>query len=158
LFAAPDTLAVVLNGPAEHCHPLREVVPPGRPLLLWSQHASDQPAMQALRNPAVASGWDGIVCISDWQRRTYIEELGVPPGRTIILRNAIGPAFENLFRNPQQLDDAKPLAVKLAYTSTPFRGLDVLLDCFPTIRSRHPNATLQVFSSMQVYATPAEQD
>ena len=46
----------------------------------------------------------------------------------------------------------------LFYTSTPFRGLDVLLNCFPRIRHSVPDVRLRIFSSMQVYQVPTEAD
>jgi glycosyltransferase involved in cell wall biosynthesis len=39
----------------------------------------------------------------------------------------------------------------LAYTSTPYRGLDLLLRAFPRIRAAVPGVTLQVFSGMRLY-------
>src|SRR6185312_6187435 len=47
---------------------------------------------------------------------------------------------------------------RLAYTSTPFRGLDVLLDVFPRIRAACPDTELDVFSSMRVYGMAEEDD
>lgn len=40
---------------------------------------------------------------------------------------------------------------RFIYASTPFRGLKHLLRLFPAIRSRYPDATLTVCSSMQTY-------
>ncbi len=47
---------------------------------------------------------------------------------------------------------------RLAYASTPFRGLDVLLDLFPRIRAAVPEAELDVFSSMRVYGMAESDD
>src|SRR5205814_8803314 len=122
---------IVLNGPAEAVRAIRNVIPPGRPVILWTQHAHDQPAMQGLRDPSIVAAWDHIIYISDWQKSMFERELGVPAAKMNVLRNAISPAFENMFETASQLADAKGTEPRLAYTSTPFRGLDVLLACFP---------------------------
>jgi glycosyltransferase involved in cell wall biosynthesis len=158
VFAPQDTLTVVLNGPADMGQAVRQVIPQGRPLILWTQHAHDQPAMQPLRDPACAALWDRIVCISDWQKTMFHQHLSVPLEKMEVLRNAMGPMFEKLFRDERELADAKSRDLRLAYTSTPFRGLDVLLPCFPEIRRRHPTVQLDVFSSMQVYGQQGNQD
>src|SRR5437763_10727402 len=68
IFAPSDTLTIVLNGPADTIRNIREVMPAGKPVVLWTQHAHDQPAMQALRDPAIVAMWDQIICISEWQK------------------------------------------------------------------------------------------
>lgn len=158
LFESSETIVVVLNGPAEVVHSLREVLPPGRPLILWTQHAHDQPAMAALRDPACVRLWDRIVCISQWQREMFQQQLGVPRERMDLLRNAIGPAFERLFDSPEALTQAKRGPPRLAYTSTPFRGLDLLLEGVEALRRPHPEAEILVYSSMQVYGQDAAAD
>lgn len=40
---------------------------------------------------------------------------------------------------------------RLIYSSTPFRGLEVLAEVFPEIKKRVPHASLHVFSSMKLY-------
>ncbi|MDX1279407.1 methyltransferase [Oceanihabitans sediminis] len=45
----------------------------------------------------------------------------------------------------------------MIYSSTPFRGLDILIDVFPEIKKRVPEATLKVFSSMAVYGESDEE-
>jgi glycosyltransferase involved in cell wall biosynthesis len=123
-------------------------------LMLWTQHADDQPAMHALSVPEYRDAFDRFVFVSEWQRRRYADVYGIAAEKSKVLRNAIGPAFE------KQLDSAQPKAARpvLAYTSTPFRGLGTLLDLFPAIRAAVPKASLQVYSSMSVYQMPAEQD
>jgi glycosyltransferase involved in cell wall biosynthesis len=158
VFSPPDTLTIVLNGPADAIHAIRAVLPAGKPAILWTQHAHDQPAMQPLRDSAVVAMWDRIVCISDWQKSMFEQQLGVPAQKMEVLRNAIGPAFENMFASSSQLAEAKSNELRLTYTSTPFRGLDLLLACFPSIHRRHPACRLDVFSSMQVYGQADAQD
>jgi len=151
LLSQDNTVLVVLNGPADHAVQLRQIVPRQTKLVLWTQHAHDQPAMHALLDRACAALWDRIVCVSDWQRRMFHRCLQVPENHLDVLRNAIAPTFERMFRHASDLAEAKSAAARLAYTSTPFRGLDVLVSCFPEIRRRHPECRLHVFSSMQVY-------
>jgi glycosyltransferase involved in cell wall biosynthesis len=126
--------------------------------VLWTQHAHDQPAMRALTDRDCARQWDRIVCISDWQKAMYHQELGVPLDKIDVARNAISPAFERLYQDESDLIRAKSPSLRLAYTSTPFRGLDILLACFPAIYRLHPTCRLDIFSSMQVYGQPVEND
>jgi glycosyltransferase involved in cell wall biosynthesis len=99
----------------------------------------------------ISESWDGIVCVSDWQRNSYIEAFKLKPDSLTVIRNAIAPCFEKLFRSPDDLVRAKSGALTLAYTSTPYRGLKHLLDIFPEFRRGNPEATLSVYSSMAVY-------
>lgn len=126
--------------------------------ILWTQHAHDQPAMQALLDSGFREAYHALVLVSDWQREQYLRTFAVEPARAIVLRNAIGPAFEQLFAADESVLTAKESPPVLAYTSTPFRGLDVLLDVFPQIRAALPDITLRVYSSMQVYQVSADRD
>ncbi len=126
--------------------------------VLWLHHAPDQPVVQPLAEPAVAALWDAVVYLSQWQQQTYQQQFpALVDTPSIVLRNAIAPAFENLF------DDLPVLAFKrwppvLAYTSTPFRGLDRLLASFDILRNTIPESQLNIYSSMQVYNVAAVDD
>ncbi|WP_333383424.1 glycosyltransferase [Microcoleus sp. POL10_C6] len=61
------------------------------------------------------------------------------------------PCFANIFPDNISIFSQKSLPPILAYTSTPFRGLDILLKVFPAIRQAFPGTTLKVFSSMKVH-------
>jgi glycosyltransferase involved in cell wall biosynthesis len=72
-----------------------------------------------------------------------------------VLPNAPAPAFRGLFGPDESILAAKTRPPVLAYTSTPFRGLHVLLYAFERIRGFVPEVRLKVFSSMAVYQDPA---
>lgn len=127
-------------------------------LLLWTQHADDQPAIRALADPRFRYAHDGFVFVSDWQRRRYQQQYGIEEQRSVVLRNAIAPPFELQFQPGESVLDAKHSPLVLAYTSTPFRGLEVLVDVFPQIAAEVPGCSLRVYSSMQVYQMNADQD
>ncbi len=139
---------IVLNdaGPGRA---LRDALPDRAKLLLWTQHAHDQPAMFALSDP---SPWDLVVAISDWHRAKMIETYRLDPAATRIRRNAIAPVFEDIEFG------TGPGPARLVYTSTPFRGLTVLLGVFLRIRDMFPGTTLDVFSSLAVYQVAAKDD
>jgi glycosyltransferase involved in cell wall biosynthesis len=121
--------------------------------VLWTQHDINQPAMQPLLDRHEQDIYDAIVCISEWQRQAYCSYFGIHPDRITVFRNAIAPVFVNQFDPDANILSQKSEAPILAYTSTPFRGLDILLDVFPIIRTSIPTARLQIFSSMKVYQT-----
>jgi glycosyltransferase involved in cell wall biosynthesis len=107
--------------------------------------------MQKLTKPEIVDRWDEIVCVSEWQKGAYVDAFKLPPERMTVIRNAIGPFFEKLFRSKEDLINAKSNPLTLAYTSTPYRGLRHLVEIFPEVRRDNPEARLDVYSSMAVY-------
>jgi glycosyltransferase involved in cell wall biosynthesis len=126
-------------------------LPSSTKLILWTGHAVDQPAMQVLSRRNTRKKWDYIACVSDWQKQSVINAFHTDDSSVHVLKNAIAPAFENLFRSREDLVAQKSDGLRLAYTSTPFRGLDLLLRIFPSVRRSHPHATLHIYSSMNIY-------
>lgn len=142
----------IVSGNADNPLPgdKRHAFAPYAPVILWQQHAADQPYSAPLANPAVRDAWDAFALISDWQAQTFIQAFGIPAAKIGILRNAIAPAFENLFGSDPILPQ-KPWPPVLAYTSTPFRGLDRLVEAFPRVRAAIPGTRLRLFSGMKGY-------
>jgi len=149
--------AVVLNDPAGGLA-LRPHLSSSGQLVLWSQHAADQGAVQALRQGNVRQAYDHFVLVSQWQLGEYLRAFELPAHRCTVLRNAIGPAFGESLGQPLSIASRKPDPPVLAYTSTPYRGLDLLLEVFPEIRRRVTGATLRVYSSMAVYQHDSARD
>lgn len=137
---------------------VRAALGPATRLILWTQHRADQPGVEPLKLPAERDSYDRVVFVSDWQRREFIGRFAVDMARTAVLGNAVAPAFESLFAADSPIVTEKAMPPVMAYTSTPFRGLDLLLDAFPLIRESAPDARLRVYSSMQVYRMPGEDD
>lgn len=150
-------VAVVLNNARAGCE-IKDLLSSATRLVLWTQHAHDQPAMQALHETTVCRVYDSFALVSHWQRDCYLSEFPIDPAATRVLRNAVSPAFVDSFAEDESVWAPKPPAPLLAYTSTPFRGLDILLAVFPHLRKRCPTATLKIFSSMRVYHVPEDQD
>jgi glycosyltransferase involved in cell wall biosynthesis len=137
---------------------MRSVLGPDTRLVLWTQHSFDEANMQALHQAGERESYDEFVLVSEWQREEFLRHFQLDPERAHLLRNAVAPAFENLFPDHLPILPEKTRPPILAYTSTPFRGLDLLLEAFPAIRAAVPDVRLRVFSSMTVYQTPPAVD
>lgn len=114
----------------------------GKPLMVWFHHDTDQGAVQWCRDKALTERVELFVFVSYWQRDRYVEAFGLPPGRCVVLRNATetGAALR-----PWRPGTTR----RIAYTSTPFRGLDILLDAWD--RLRPDDAELHIWSSWRLY-------
>jgi glycosyltransferase involved in cell wall biosynthesis len=150
--------ALILQSLASEGVNIRPMLEPQTKLLFWAQHAHDQPGVSSLVEPENQAAFDYIAMVSDWQKECFVQEFGILAQKLKVMRNAIAPCFENLSAPEQSVLQKKSSPPVLAYTSTPFRGLDVLLDVFLRIRQAVPGTCLKVFSSMKVYQVPAEQD
>jgi glycosyltransferase involved in cell wall biosynthesis len=126
------------------------------PLVLWLTHAHDQPALRPLQNEGERKVWSGFAFISKWQRDTISTKYGIQREKSQVLRNAVSPVFVDLaLGQPWFVRNDAPV---LIYTSTPFRGLSVLLKAFPIIRGALPGTRLRVFSGMSLYQVRPQDD
>jgi FkbM family methyltransferase len=113
----------------------------GRPLVLWMHHDIDQAAVQWLQDPGRVAAVDRFVFVSTWQMERYLAAFGLDPARCVVLRHAVDEEADRRWTHDGVL--------RCAYTSTPFRGLDILLDVWD--RLRPANAELHIWSSMKLY-------
>ena len=158
LLGDADLLVVAAAAGEPLLRRLRAALRPGGRLVLWAHHAADQPSVAGLADPELRGLWDGFAFVSRWQMEAYVGAFGIDPARCRVLRNAVAPMFEGLFAPGEGILPAKPWPPVLAYASTPFRGLDVLLDSLPAIRAAIPGTALRVFSSLEGYQVPGERD
>ncbi len=120
-------------------------------LILWIHNEPGFIFLQGFNNKGEINACDAFVFVSDWQRQQFQQCFGIDSNRSCVLRNAIAPCFTNIFPDNISIRSQKSRPPILAYTSTPFRGLDILLKIFPEIRQAVPGTRLKVFSSMKVH-------
>jgi len=119
-------------------------------MIFWCGDATNQPSLLHFEHASLQQNIDRIFCVSEWHRQSFISQFQLPAEKVVATRNGFAPEFVAPY-------EMRP-PTGCAYTSTPFRGLDILLRVFPDIRRRVPAATLDVFSSMQVYGWNNDDD
>ena len=137
---------------------VRQAIGPDVRLVLWTMHDCDQAAVMPLVEAPRRDAFDAIACVSEWQKAEYLRTFGVDADRTWVLRNAISPVFEGLFEDQESILAAKRRPPVLAYTSTPFRGLDRLVAAVPLLQARHPGLELEIYSDLKVYCIDEASD
>lgn len=109
--------------------------------IYWNQLSYDQDAVQALKDPKLVEQIDHFVFVSHWQAEMFRKIFNIPGYKTHVLKNA---SLGVIPRN-----GGKRGKVRLCYTSTPWRGLDVLLNAWEI--AKPDNCELHIFSSCQIY-------
>jgi tetratricopeptide (TPR) repeat protein len=122
--------------------------------IFWTGDAFDQPFVETLAGRDARAEIDLFMLQSDWQIETFHAHHQVPMSQ--IVRTTLGAAATAAV--PALRPSSGVRARRLVYASTPFRGLEGLLDVFPRIRAACPDAELDVFSSMQVYGVSEADD
>jgi glycosyltransferase involved in cell wall biosynthesis len=124
--------------PTEHRHGLivfRSAEPFDKPVnadkvILWLEDVAGAEQL----TPARAERIDYVCGVTEWHKRN-IEEVHpwLDPAKVIASRNGITHRF---------FEGEKPEREKrLLYTSSPDRGLDIVLECWPEIKRQVPDAT-----------------
>jgi len=109
--------------------------------IYWNQLSYDQEAVQALKDPKLVEQIDHFVFVSHWQAEKFRQLYNIPGFKTHVLKNA---SLGVMAREGGKRDK-----IRLCYTSTPWRGLEVLLDAWELIKPN--NCELHVFSSCKIY-------
>lgn len=111
-------------------------------------HVHDLPWDQQLSHLADANSrnrFHKIVYCGNWQMQQFQTHLGIPHDqKTCVIDTAIDPF------GPINKGDTKE-EIRLIYTSTPQRGLSILVPVFEELCKHHDNLVLDVFSSYKIY-------
>lgn len=111
------------------------------PNILWQHVDTDQGVARGMGDPDYVSKLDRIVFVSNWQMNKWIDTFNLPPHKCTVLLNAIEPVdfVEKISTGP----------LRLIYTSTPWRGLEILVEAHKLL-NRH-DVVLDVYSSTVIY-------
>lgn len=129
----PADLRLIINGCEEN------QIDPQYKYILWQLQSSDVPITKCVNDPSFIKHISANVFLSGWQYERYRNTHGLPLDKSYIIRSAIEP-IEYKEREGK---------IKLIYTSTPWRGLDLLLDSFELLN--RDDVELDIYSSTIIY-------
>ena len=123
------------------------------PTLAWYVTA---PNFQHLNAPALdlhdgERGFDHAVFLTRWHRDKMVRAHGIPDDRAHYIHHGVAPPFLFPGLSPEEILDRKVEQLRLAYVSTPFRGLDLLCALCEEDLVEMEGLVADVFSSMKVY-------
>jgi UDP-glucose:(glucosyl)LPS alpha-1,2-glucosyltransferase len=108
--------------------------------ILWMQHFVNQQEAKNLGSKEFVDQLDYIVFNSHWNFEKFQYQFKIPENKSIVIKNAIEKV---------EYREKTKEKINLIYHSTPWRGLEVLLEVFKRIN--YKNVELNVCSSTSIY-------
>jgi glycosyltransferase involved in cell wall biosynthesis len=116
-------------------------IDPTKKNIVWQQLNTNEESTNGMADPKFIETVDYFVWVSYWVYEKFRQKYNVPAYKSIVIRNAAPRAeFKERDRSGK---------IKLIYTSTPWRGLDILIDAFKLLN--RDDVELDVFSSTTIY-------
>ena len=111
--------------------------------IMWLHDLPWDPETNHLKDESSRSRFHKIVYCGHWQMTQYQNFLGIPHDqKTSVIETAIVP-FDYVEKSKNE--------IRLVYTSTPQRGLEILIPVFEALAEKYDNIVLDVFSSFKIY-------
>lgn len=112
----------------------------------WQHQYHDQPSVQQIRNKDTVDNLNTIVFVQHHQKQLFEMYHNIPHEKSVVIYNQIHP-FGEIKKSLGK--------VNLIYTSTPFRGLNILVASLMMLLDRTPSLRdvvhLDVFQNMNLY-------
>jgi glycosyltransferase involved in cell wall biosynthesis len=135
----PDIILNKINLVISDCNP--ELLSTTKHNVLWQHVNTDQRVASNLQDKNYQAQISKFVFVSDWQRQKFNHVFGTSLDKSIVLLNAC----DEVAYKPK----TKTSKLKLIYTSTPWRGLEILLESFKLLNRN--DIELDVYSSTVIY-------
>jgi glycosyltransferase involved in cell wall biosynthesis len=114
--------------------------------IFWAHDLPEDPESNKFREDSFKNQFHKYVFISNWQYQRYQLIHGIPyDDKSIVIESGIEPAPNSVIGSK---DNEK---IRLVYTSTPQRGLEILVPVFEKMAETNPDIHLDVFSSFKIY-------
>jgi len=115
---------------------------------LWCHDFAASPAFDGIEE--TVKNIDKIIVLTQWHKENILSHFSLPEDKFVIIPNGVNKErfYEDVEKEP----------FTCVYSSTPYRGLDVLIDIWPKIKKAVPEAKLKIFSSMKVYNIGRDKD
>lgn len=117
--------------------------------VFWAHDLPGDPESEFLKDKNKMNQFHKFVFVSNWQMQGYMQAYGIPWSKCVVLRNAIEPI---------ELKEKSDDTLRLIYTSTPHRGLNILVPVFEKLAEKYDNIHLDVFSSFEIYGWKQRDD
>jgi glycosyltransferase involved in cell wall biosynthesis len=111
--------------------------------LLWQHLNYIDESLAPLKDDSFIKSIDSFVYVSHWQYEKFRYLFQVPTHNAHVIKNAIEPV--------EFVPKSRDSKIKLIYASTPFRGLDVLLNAFELLD--RDDVELDIYSSTLMYGS-----
>lgn len=113
--------------------------------VFWAHDLAGDPESKKFQDKNFRDKFHKFVFISNWQMQQYQLFHGLPHDlNSVVLESGIEPADESCLEKPKD-------KIRLVYTSTPNRGLEILVPVFQHLAQTNPDIHLDVFSSFKIY-------
>lgn len=113
--------------------------------VFWCHDLPEDPESKKFQEKSFQDSFHKFVFISNWQYQRYQLMHGVPHSdKCIVLESGIEPASIDCLQKPDG-------PIRIVYTSTPQRGLEILVPVVKKLAEIHDDIHLDVFSSFKIY-------
>lgn len=118
--------------------------------ILWIHDTCDDPETYHLNNGGY-NKFHKLVFVSYYQMYSFIRKYNIPFSKCTVIENGITPIE---ITSKELYDKFQTNEIRMIYTSTPHRGLEILVPVFNEIKTEYPYIHLDVFSSFSLYGWP----
>lgn len=126
------------------CHP--SLIKKDQVNVVWQHLSYDQPNVQFMRDRKFVDSVDFFVYNSHWCFNRFRDHFKIPEYKSFVIKN-------NTFSYKEPIVKKMDGRLKIIYTPTPWRGLEILVRCVEKLNKIRDDFTVDVYSSTKIYGS-----